>query len=93
MHITKEAYLLARGELDGLHKIYQFEYTERPSPIPEEAVKEKHRLGDICRAYAESQWMEVPYQTKAWCYDLLEKAQTSNEYLEAVKGWKIRSKR
>jgi hypothetical protein len=92
MHATKEEYLLARGELDGLHKIYQFEYTERPSPIPEEAVKEKHRLGDICRAYAESQWMEVPYQTKAWCYDLLEKAQTSKEYLEAVMGWKIRSK-
>ena len=93
MHITKEAYLLARGELNGLHFLYRFEYNDDPaSPIPEEAVKEQHRLGDICRAYAESQWMEVPYQTKAWCFDLLDKAKTTNEYLEAVKGWKIRSK-
>jgi hypothetical protein len=94
MHITKEAYLLARGELNGLHFLYRFEYNDDPaSPIPEEAVKEQRRLGDICRAYAESQWMEVPYHTKAWCYALLEKAKTSKEYLEAVKGWRIRSKR
>ena len=92
MHVTKEEYLLARGELNSLHTIYRFEYIERPSPIPEEAMKEQRRLGDICRAYAESQWMAVPLHIRFQCYDMIKKAKSTNKYLEAVKGWKIRSK-
>ena len=82
--MTEQEYLLARGELDGLHKIYRFVYTDRMVPMSREAVKEKRRLGDIWRAYARSQWMQVPNNTKLWCYDLVNKAKATPEYQKAI---------
>ena len=82
--MTEQEYLLARGELDGLHKIYRFVYPDRMVPMPRAAAKEKRRLGDICRTYAESQWMQVPYETKLWCYDLVAKAKATPKYQKAI---------
>tara|TARA_R110000787_G_scaffold47938_1_gene115891 strand:- start:987 stop:1244 length:258 start_codon:yes stop_codon:yes gene_type:complete len=82
--MTEQEYLLARGALDGLHKIYRFACVDRMVPMPRHATREKRRLGDICRAYAREQWAQVPDNTKVWCYRQATKAKATRKYLEAI---------